>query len=116
MRRVGESERRNRHGALWFPNKRSSFLTKNGNFLKLGPMEQLNLIRDARNFLLAKHSVDPGNPNSALLRLNDNVVALLEAIKIILIDRDMLKGTPVSPGSDNQAAAARERARRNFSD
>ena len=42
-------------------------------------------------FLLAKNSVDPGNAELALLRLNDNVVALLEAIEVILIHGDMFK-------------------------
>src|SRR6202162_5056605 len=82
-------------------------------FLESGP---LTATHAARNSLLAKHSVDPGNIEFAFLRLNDNVVALLETIEVILIDGDMFKGPAISPGSDDEAAAARERARGNFSD
>src|ERR1700733_7347032 len=69
-----------------------------------------------RNGLLPKNSIDPGNAELALLRLNDDVVALLEAIEVILIHGDMLKAPPVLPRGNDEAAAARERARGNFSD
>src|ERR1700688_4463016 len=79
---------------------------------EFGPLLAIQI---ARNLLLAKDSVDPGNTEFALLRLNDNVVALLEAIEVILIDGDMFKGPPISPGSDDEAPTARKRARGNFS-
>jgi hypothetical protein len=48
--------------------------------------------------------------------LHDDVVALLEAIEIILVDGDMFNWSSISPGGDDQAAAARERARGHFTD
>src|SRR5580700_10848829 len=65
--------------------------------------------------LLPKHPVDPGNAELALLRLNYNVVALLKTVEVILIDGDMLKAPTISPRRNDEAAAARERARGNFS-
>jgi hypothetical protein len=69
-----------------------------------------------KSLLLSKNSVNPGNAHRTLLRLNDDVVSLLEAIEVILVHRDVLKAPAVPPGGDNQAAAARERASGNLSD
>jgi len=53
--------------------------------------------------VLAKNSVDPGNTDGALLRLNDNVVALLEAIEVILIHGDRFKPLLLTPRGESEA-------------
>src|ERR1700691_5834000 len=69
-----------------------------------------------RNLLLPKNSVYPGNTEFALLRLNEDVVALLETIEVILVHGNMFKAAAVAPRGDDQAATARKRADGNLSD
>src|ERR1700688_4423939 len=77
---------------------------------------EISAVQGAWNPSLSKHSVDPGNADRAFLRLNDNIVALLEAIEVVLIHGDMFKAPPVSPRGNDKAPAARKRACGHFSD
>ena len=52
--------------------------------------------------LLAEDPIDPWNANRTFLRLHHNVVALLKPIEVILVDGNVLKAAPVSPGCDDE--------------
>ena len=78
-----------------------------GEFLRSGKPTQCCIARPlaTRNPLLAIDTVHPGNSQRALLRLNDNVVSLLEAIVVILIHRDPFNSLSAAPGGDHQPLA-----------